>query len=59
MRDGGKEIEAQPGGPTTAYQVKWTSKVERDPVTWLKRAIEGERSNIEKLIDEEGATITS
>jgi hypothetical protein len=49
MRDGGKEIEAQPGGPTTAYQVKWTSKVERDPVTWLKRAIEGERSNIEKL----------
>jgi hypothetical protein len=56
MRDGGKDIEAQPGAPTTIYQVKWTSKVERDPVTWLKRAIEGERTNIERLIAEEGAT---
>jgi hypothetical protein len=57
MSDGGKDIEVPSGdGTTVIYQVKWTSKVEQDPVAWLKDAIEGERENIERLVREERAT---
>ncbi|MRX43254.1 NACHT domain-containing protein [Agromyces kandeliae] len=48
MSDGGIDIAQG----SIIYQVKWTSKFERDPVTWLKQTIEGERANIKKLIEE-------
>lgn len=32
------------------YQVKWTSKVQQDPATWLQNTMEAERSKVEKLI---------
>jgi hypothetical protein len=56
MSDGGKDLEARSGAITTIYQVKWSSKVERDPVAWLKQAILDEWANIEKLVAEENAT---
>jgi hypothetical protein len=34
------------------YQVKWSSKLQRDPSTWLRAAIEEERDNIVRLADE-------
>ncbi|WP_432983051.1 NACHT domain-containing protein [Dactylosporangium sp. CA-233914] len=34
------------------YQVKWSSKVEQDPATWLADAIAGERKKIERLVKE-------
>lgn len=37
------------------YQVKWSSKLLRDPSTWLRAAIEEERENIVRL-KEEGAS---
>ena len=54
MSDGGRDITD--GGQALVYQVKWTSKVEQDPVSWLKDAVEGERANIERLVREKGAT---
>ena len=54
MSDGGRDITD--GGQALVYQVKWTSKVEQDPVSWLKNAVEGERANIERLVREKGAT---
>ncbi|MCY7287435.1 MAG: hypothetical protein LH624_04090 [Cryobacterium sp.] len=57
MSNGGKDIEVPSGdGTTVIYQVKWTSKVEQDPVAWLKDAIEGERESIERFVREERAT---
>jgi hypothetical protein len=57
MSDGGKDIEVPSGdGTTVIYQVKWTSKVEQDPVAWFKDAVQGERENIERLVREEKAT---
>lgn len=54
MSDGGRDITDPE--QSLVYQVKWTSKVEQDPVSWLKKAIEGERQNIERLVKEEGVT---
>ncbi|MFI7604815.1 NACHT domain-containing protein [Micromonospora sp. NPDC049366] len=34
------------------YQVKWTSKVQQDPNQWLKAAIERERANIARLVEQ-------
>ncbi len=52
MSDGGVDIARG----SIIYQVKWTSKFERDPVARLKQAIEGERRNINKLVSEGRAT---
>lgn len=56
MSDGGRDAVERTGDGALVYQVKWTSKTERDPVAWLKKAVEGERVNIERLVREEGAT---
>jgi len=37
-----------------AFQVKWTSKFEQNPVAWLKAAIEGERGSIKRMVRERG-----
>ena len=56
MSDGGKDAEAPGDGGAAIYQVKWTSKTERDPVSWLKRAVEGEWAKIKRLVSEEQAS---
>ena len=56
MSDGGREITHSDGAHTIVFQVKWTSKALQNPVAWLTSAIEGERANIERLVQEEGAT---
>lgn len=56
MSDGGKDAAVAGDGGAVIYQVKWTSKTERDPVAWLKHAVDGEWSNIERLVAEENAT---
>lgn len=35
---------------STIYQVKWSSKLEQNPDRWLQKAVEGERSKIERLV---------
>lgn len=52
MADGG--IDAMSHG-SIIYQVKWSSKVQQNPHTWLKATIEGERKKISALV-EKGAT---
>lgn len=47
MADEGIDILSE---RTIVYQVKWTSKSQQNPVTWLSKAIEGERKNIERLV---------
>ncbi len=37
---------------STIYQVKWSSKLEQNPHTWLVNAIKGERTKIERLVRE-------
>jgi hypothetical protein len=32
------------------YQVKWSSKLEQNPAIWLDKAIDGERSSIQRLL---------
>jgi hypothetical protein len=34
------------------YQVKWTNHRVQDPVTWLTKAVQGERENIKRLVAE-------
>lgn len=51
MSDGG--IDAISDGDIV-YQVKWSSKVEQNPATWLKAAMKGEREKIAELIREKG-----
>jgi hypothetical protein len=34
------------------FQVKWSSKLLQDPAAWLEKAIEGERANIVRLVQE-------
>ena len=53
MSDGGSDATARgtdgkPGG--TIYQVKWTKDRIQNPVVWLKKAVEGEAANIERLV---------
>lgn len=52
MSDGGRDAtsaaEDQPGG--TIYQVKWTKDRIQHPVAWLTKAVEGEATNIERLV---------
>ncbi|WP_168223424.1 NACHT domain-containing NTPase [Plantibacter sp. M259] len=38
------------------YQVKWTSKYEQNPASWLKDTIDGERAKIRKLVTEKRIT---
>jgi hypothetical protein len=52
MSDGGVDIAQG----SVIYQVKWTSKYERNPVTWLNETIKKERANIKRLVDEGRAT---
>lgn len=52
MSDAGRDATARgadntPGG--TIYQVKWTKDRIQSPVAWLKKAVEGEAANIERL----------
>nr|WP_260680728.1 hypothetical protein [Arthrobacter sp. KBS0703] len=51
MSDGG--IDAISDG-SIIYQVKWSSKVQQNPHTWLKTTIEGERPRILELVREKG-----
>lgn len=58
MSDGGRDATTRgaggaPGG--LIYQVKWTKDRIQSPVPWLKKAVEGEAANIERLVAE-GAT---
>ncbi|QXQ11299.1 NACHT domain-containing NTPase [Paeniglutamicibacter sp. Y32M11] len=51
MADGG--IDAITNG-SIIYQVKWSSKMQQNPHTWLKATIEAERTKIQKLVREKG-----
>jgi hypothetical protein len=51
MSDGG--IDAVSNG-SIIYQVKWSSKMQQNPHTWLKATIEGERTKIQELVREKG-----
>ncbi|MFC8408748.1 NACHT domain-containing protein [Arthrobacter sp. NPDC057259] len=51
MSDGG--VDAISAG-SIIYQVKWSSKVQQNPHTWLRATIEGERDKISKLVHEKG-----
>lgn len=53
MADGG--IDAISHG-AIVYQVKWTSKFEQSPASWLKDVIDGERENIMRLVREKGVS---
>lgn len=55
MADGGRDGTARTEGDFIIFQVKWTTKPPLNPATWLADTIEGERSNIERLV-REGAT---
>ncbi|MBS4754042.1 hypothetical protein KG112_14605 [Nocardioides sp. zg-ZUI104] len=46
-RDGTLKIESPKN--VIVFQDKWTKKKEKDPVTWLKNAVEGEKENIKAL----------
>lgn len=48
MADEGVDATSQ---GDVVYQVKWTSKVQQNPATWLQNTMEAERSKIEKLIE--------
>ncbi|MFE1764051.1 NACHT domain-containing protein [Streptomyces angustmyceticus] len=48
--DGGRDATSRPDGQLIIYQVKWTSRPQQNPVTWLKAAIEGEAENIRRLV---------
>ncbi|MFJ7146618.1 NACHT domain-containing protein [Streptomyces sp. NPDC100445] len=50
--DGGRDATRQDAGRLVIYQVKWTSKPQQNPVTWLKAAINGEADNIRRLVKE-------
>lgn len=51
--DGGRDgaIEADPA-KRLVFQVKWAKRLEKDPVAWLKTAIDGEAKNLRRLGDE-------
>ncbi|WP_311215116.1 MULTISPECIES: hypothetical protein [unclassified Arthrobacter] len=50
--DGGRDGVAGKGPDRIIFQVKWSSKRVQDPVSWLKKAIDGEKENIERLVQE-------
>ncbi|KRE66723.1 hypothetical protein ASG92_15520 [Arthrobacter sp. Soil736] len=50
--DGGRDGVAGKGQDRIIFQVKWSSKRVQDPVSWLTKAIEGEKENIERLVQE-------
>ncbi|MEV8597575.1 hypothetical protein [Streptomyces sp. NPDC052012] len=50
--DGGRDATRSDGGRLAVYQVKWTSKPQQNPVAWLNAAINGEASNIRRLVKE-------
>ena len=50
-----KGIDAMSHG-SIVYQVKWSSKLLRDPATWLANAVEGERAKIIRLVQEKQIT---
>ncbi|KES03428.1 hypothetical protein BU52_30805 [Streptomyces toyocaensis] len=50
--DGGRDATREVGGKLVIYQVKWTSKPQQKPVTWLNEAIAGEADNIRRLVSE-------
>lgn len=52
MADGGIDIKRG----DIVYQVKWTSKFEKNPATWLKNTIDGERDNINALVKDKGVS---
>lgn len=51
MADGG--IDAVTNG-SIVYQIKWSSKVQKNPHVWLKEIIEGERKKISELVLKKG-----
>ena len=58
MGDGGRDVTARGTDGTSGgliYQVKWTKDRIQNPVAWLKKAVEGEAENIERLVAQ-GAT---
>ncbi|RNG23571.1 NACHT domain-containing protein [Streptomyces botrytidirepellens] len=50
--DGGRDATRHHDGRLIIYQVKWTSKPQQSPVTWLNSALEGEADNIRRLVKE-------
>ncbi|MFJ5022043.1 NACHT domain-containing protein [Streptomyces goshikiensis] len=48
--DGGRDATARQDGRLIIYQVKWTSRPQQNPVTWLEEAIKGEAENIRRLV---------
>lgn len=58
MSDGGRDATGRGADGATdglIYQVKWTKDRIQNPVAWLKKAVEGEAENIERLVTK-GAT---
>ncbi|MER7179502.1 hypothetical protein ABT404_08455 [Streptomyces hyaluromycini] len=53
--DGGRDMTRTENDAMAIYQVKWTSKPQRNPVTWLNSAITEETDNIRRLVAQ-GAT---
>ncbi|WP_405428005.1 NACHT domain-containing protein [Micromonospora sp. NBC_00617] len=49
MADEGIDIISE---ASIIYQVKWSSKTQQDPSSWLKAAIDGERAKIARLVAE-------
>ncbi|MGW0118046.1 NACHT domain-containing protein [Streptomyces sp. NPDC003327] len=50
--DGGRDATREVDGKLVVYQVKWTSKAQQKPATWLNEAIAGEADNIRRLVRE-------
>ncbi|WP_431947061.1 NACHT domain-containing protein [Micromonospora marina] len=49
MADEGIDVVSE---GSIVYQVKWSSKTQQDPSSWLKIAIDGERAKITRLVAE-------
>jgi hypothetical protein len=50
QKDGGRDGRRKVGGKWLIYQVKWSSKRQQNPVSWLDAAINEEAENIRRLV---------
>jgi len=50
QKDGGRDGRRRIDGKWLIYQVKWTSKRQQNPVSWLDAAIKEEADNIRRLV---------
>lgn len=50
QKDGGRDIKRTTVDGDVIYQVKWSKNAVRDPVTWLTKAVEGERAKIRRHV---------